>query len=85
MLRSKIFYLFNRAGNLLIRSSLIRSFAHSLIRSFCPNQMGDCERFAQIAQDKWANEQFAQKIWIKKSKIFFYYVLFRVKKENLKN
>ena len=35
-----------RAGNLLIRSSLIRSF--------CSNQMSDCERFAQIAQDKWA-------------------------------
>ena len=35
-----------RAGNLLICSSLIRSF-----RS---NQMSDCEGFAQIAQDKWA-------------------------------
>ena len=46
MLRSKIFYLFNRAGNLLIWSSLIRSFR--------PNQMSDCERFAQIALDKWA-------------------------------
>ena len=34
-----------RAGNLLIRSSLICSF--------CSNQMSDCERFAQIAQDKW--------------------------------
>ena len=33
-----------RAGNLLIRSSLIRSF-----RS---NQMSNCEQFAQIAQDK---------------------------------
>ena len=28
--------------------------AHSLIRSFCSNQMSDCERFTQIAQDKWA-------------------------------
>ena len=28
--------------------------AHSLIRSFRSNQMRDCERFAQIAQDKWA-------------------------------
>ena len=28
--------------------------AHSLIRSFRSNQMSDCERFAQIAQDKWA-------------------------------
>ena len=35
-----------RAGNSLICSSLIRSF-----RS---NQMRDCERFAQIAQEKWA-------------------------------
>ena len=53
-----------RAGNLLIRSSLIhwfahRSFthsliAHSLICSFCSNQMSGCELFAQIAQDKWA-------------------------------
>ena len=41
----------SRAGNSLIRSSLIRS---SLIRSFRSNQMSDCERFAQIAQDKWA-------------------------------
>ena len=36
--------LFLRAGNLLIRSSLICSF--------CSNQMCDCELFAQIAQDK---------------------------------
>ena len=35
-----------RAGNLLIRSSLICSF-----RS---NQMSNCDRFAQVAQDKWA-------------------------------
>ena len=41
-----------RAGNSLICSSLIRSFAHSLIRSFCSNRMSDCEGFAQIAQDK---------------------------------
>ena len=27
-------------------------FAHSLIRSFRSNQKSDCERFAQIAQDK---------------------------------
>ena len=26
--------------------------AHLLIRSFYSNQMSDCERFAQIAQDK---------------------------------
>ena len=25
-----------------------------LIRSFCSNQLSDCERLAQIAQDKWA-------------------------------
>ena len=36
----------SRAGNSLIRSSLICSF--------CSNQMSYCERFAQIAQDKWA-------------------------------
>ena len=28
--------------------------AHSLICSFCSNQMSKCLRFAQIAQDKWA-------------------------------
>ena len=28
--------------------------AHSLSCSFCSNQMSDCERLAQIAQDKWA-------------------------------
>ena len=38
---------------------VICSFAHSLIPhllicSFCSNQMSDCERFTQIAQDKWA-------------------------------
>ena len=38
----------------LITHSLICSFAHSLICSFCSNQMSNCERFAQIAQDKWA-------------------------------
>ena len=30
----------------------ICSFAHSLIHSFCSNQMSKCERFAQIAQEK---------------------------------
>ena len=35
---------YSRAGNLLIRSSLIGSF--------CSNQMSDCEQFAQIVQDK---------------------------------
>ena len=38
-------------------------FAHLLIRSFCSNQMSDCERFAQVAHDKWANERFAKKIF----------------------
>ena len=28
--------------------------AHLLICSFCSNQMSDCERFAQITEDKWA-------------------------------
>ena len=73
-----------RPGNSLIRSSLIRSF-----RS---NQMSDFERFAQIAQDKWAtvseslrslrgNERMSdllKKFWLKKSKILFHYVLFKV-------
>ena len=34
--------------------------------------MSDCERFAQVTQRKWGNEQFAQKIWLKKSKILFF-------------
>ena len=34
------------------RLSLICSFAHLLICSFRSNQMSDCERFTQIAQDK---------------------------------
>ena len=29
-------------------------FAHSLIHSFPSNQLSECERYAQIAQDKWA-------------------------------
>ena len=48
-----------------IRSFAHRSFAHSLIslksneglwviRSDCSRQMSDCERIAQVAQDKWA-------------------------------
>ena len=36
----------------LIAHSLI---AHSLIRSNLSGQMSECERFAQVAQDKWAN------------------------------
>ena len=35
--------------------------AHSLICSDRSDQMSDCERFAQIAQDKWATvSKFAQ-------------------------
>ena len=41
----KIDWVITRAGNLPICSSLIRSF--------CSNQISDCERFAQIAKDKW--------------------------------
>ena len=55
-------------------------------------QMSNHERIAQVAQDKWAtlrnslrslrgNEQMSdslKKFWLKKSKILFYYVLFKV-------
>ena len=78
------------------------SFAHLLI------SLKSNERFAQIAQDKWAtvsellrslktneqpwaihsgylekwaNQRFVQKIWLKKSKILIYYVLFKVFKK----
>ena len=34
--------------------------------------MSDPERFARVAQRKWANERFAQKILAKKSKILFF-------------
>ena len=40
--------------------------------SGCSRQMSDRERFAQVAQRKWANERFAQKILAKKSKILFF-------------
>ena len=79
----------SRAGNSLIRSSLILSLLirSSLIRSFYGNQMSNCERFAQIApdkwanqdkfaHDKWANERFAQKNLAKKSKINFFCMLY---------
>ena len=60
-------------------------FAHSLICSDRFNQMSDCERFAQIAQDKWAtvsdslrshmiNERFAQILLTKSLKSFFWYI-----------
>ena len=49
---------FSRAGNLLICSSLIRSF-HL-------NQMSVYERFAQIAQDKWATVSKALRSLISK-------------------
>ena len=35
-------------------------FAHSLVLSHRSNQMSDCERFAQVAHQKWANEQIAR-------------------------
>ena len=35
-------------------------------------QMSDRERFAQVAHDKWVNERFTQKFWLKKSKILFF-------------
>ena len=55
-------------------------------------QMSDHELIAQVAQDKWAtmsdslrslrgNKQMSdslKKIWLKKSKILYYYVLFKV-------
>ena len=41
----KVILMSTRAGNLLIRTSLICSFFS--------NQISDCERFPQIAQDKW--------------------------------
>ena len=34
--------------------------------------MSNHEQIAQVAHDKWANERFAQKIWLKKSKILFF-------------
>ena len=37
-----------------------------------------CERIAHFTHQKWANEWFAQKIWLKKSKILFYYVLYKI-------
>ena len=89
----------SRAGNLLICSSLIRSFAHfakikwatvvsKLLRSLrgyerpwanCSGrsrQMSDHERLDQVAQKKWANEQFAKKIWLKNVKCCFTTVCF---------
>ena len=59
---TKNFYIIVRTGNLLLRSSLIRSFAHSLksnerlwaIRSDRSRQMSDHEPIAQGAQRKWA-------------------------------
>ena len=55
-------------------------------------EMSDREQIAQVAQDKWAtmsdslrslrgNERMSdslKKFWLKKSKILFYYVLFKV-------
>ena len=61
-------------------------------RSGRSEEMSDRERIAQVAQDKWAtmsdslrslrgNERMSdslKKIWLKKSKILFYYVLLKV-------
>ena len=41
-------------------------------------QISDCEWFAQVAHDKWANEWFAQKIWLKS---YFWYIFVRLKKK----
>ena len=38
-----------------------------------------CEWIAHFTHEKWANERFAQKIWLKKSKSLFYYVLLYLK------
>ena len=46
-----------------------RSWANRSGRS---RQMSDREQFAQVAQSKWANERFAQKMLAKKSKILFF-------------
>ena len=65
--------------------------------SGCSEEMSDCERMAQVAQEKSAtmsdllrllrgNEHMSdslKKYWIKKSKILFQYVLSTIKK-NLK-
>ena len=48
----------------LIAHSLI---AHSLIRSNRSGQMSKCERFAQVAQDKRANERIAWFFWANRS------------------
>ena len=50
-------------------------------RSGRTEEMSDCERIAQVAQDKWANGHFAQKFCLKKSKILFKYVLYTIKKK----
>ena len=47
-------------------SDLLRSFKTNewlwANRSGCSRQMSDHERFAQVAHDKWSNENFAQKM-----------------------
>ena len=52
-------------------------------RSVRSRQMRDREQFAQVAHDKWANEQLLKKCWLKKSKILFFsmfYICFLIKK-----
>ena len=46
------------------------------LRSLRGNEQ--CEWIAHFAHQKWANERFDPKIWLKRSKILFYYVLFKV-------
>ena len=41
-------------------------------------QMSDREGFTQVAHDKWANERFAQKIWLKSNfMVCFLYVVLK--------
>ena len=55
--------------SLLIRSLLIRSFAHLLICSNRSDQMSDCERFAQIAQDKRATVSESLRLLMSKERL----------------
>ena len=69
-----------------IRSVRSRQMSDCEPISGCSWQMGDCDRIAQIAHDKWAtvsnllrwlmiNEQMSdslKKLWLKKSKILFF-------------
>ena len=54
----------NRVGNSLICSLLTSNERLWSIRSDRSGQMRDCERFTQVAHDKWANRSF---FWAKRS------------------